>query len=164
MKETQVQSLIWEDPTCQGTTKPICHNYWACAPDSGSHNYWAHVLKLLKFKCPRACALQQEKPHNEKPMHGNWRVALAHNSLRKPTQQWWPSAAKNKYWINTVILKSKLILCKLKFIKQHFPIGGLNNKKYIFQEIFPCLSVRKHRFKKVNQIALLKHLLMCFVG
>ena len=22
-----VQSLAWEDPTCQGATKPVCHNY-----------------------------------------------------------------------------------------------------------------------------------------
>ena len=23
-------------------TKPVCHNYWACALEPGSHNYWAH--------------------------------------------------------------------------------------------------------------------------
>ena len=23
---TQVQSLVWEDPTCRGATKPVCHN------------------------------------------------------------------------------------------------------------------------------------------
>ena len=27
MQETQVQSLVQEDPTCRGTTKPLCHNY-----------------------------------------------------------------------------------------------------------------------------------------
>ena len=26
-----VLSLIWEDPTCLGATKPMCHNY--CAQD-----------------------------------------------------------------------------------------------------------------------------------
>ena len=26
-QETPVQSLIWEDPTCQVTAKPVCHNY-----------------------------------------------------------------------------------------------------------------------------------------
>ena len=25
------------------TTKPECHNYWACALEPASHNYWAHV-------------------------------------------------------------------------------------------------------------------------
>ena len=24
---TQVRSLVWEDPTCRGATKPVCHNY-----------------------------------------------------------------------------------------------------------------------------------------
>ena len=24
---TQVRALVWEDPTCHGTTKPVCRNY-----------------------------------------------------------------------------------------------------------------------------------------
>ena len=62
MQETQVWSLVWEDPTCSGATKPMCHNYGACALEPGSHNYWAHMLQLLKPVCPKAHALQQEKP------------------------------------------------------------------------------------------------------
>ena len=27
MQETRVRSLIWEDPTCCGVTKPVHHNY-----------------------------------------------------------------------------------------------------------------------------------------
>ena len=27
--ETQVQSLVQEDPTCFGATKPLYHNYWS---------------------------------------------------------------------------------------------------------------------------------------
>ena len=27
MQGTQVRSLVWEDPTCCGATKPVCHNY-----------------------------------------------------------------------------------------------------------------------------------------
>ena len=27
MQETQVQALVWEDPTCCGATKPVYHNY-----------------------------------------------------------------------------------------------------------------------------------------
>ena len=57
-----VQSLIQEDRTCCGATKPVCHNYWACVLEPRSHNYWAHVQQLLKPACPRAHALQQEKP------------------------------------------------------------------------------------------------------
>ena len=42
MQGTRVQALVWEDPTCRGATRPVSHNYWACA--SG------------------ACAPQQERP------------------------------------------------------------------------------------------------------
>ena len=28
---TQVQYPVQEDLTCYGTTKPVYHNYWACA-------------------------------------------------------------------------------------------------------------------------------------
>ena len=26
MQGTQVQALVWEDPTCRGATKPVSHN------------------------------------------------------------------------------------------------------------------------------------------
>ena len=47
-ERTWVQSLIWEDPTWCGATKPV------------HHNYWAYVLQLLKPVHPRAPAPQQE--------------------------------------------------------------------------------------------------------
>ena len=42
------------DPTCPGATKPLGHNYKACAQEPRSRNYWS-----LR---PRAHALQQERP------------------------------------------------------------------------------------------------------
>ena len=42
MQGTRVRALVWEDPTYHGATRPVSHNYWACA--SG------------------ACAPQQERP------------------------------------------------------------------------------------------------------
>ena len=48
MQGTRVRVLVWEDPTCRGVTKPVCPNYWACALEPASHNYWAHVPQLLK--------------------------------------------------------------------------------------------------------------------
>ena len=27
MQGTEVRSLVWEDPTCRGATKPVHHNY-----------------------------------------------------------------------------------------------------------------------------------------
>ena len=37
---TQVRALVREDPTCRGATKPVHHNYWACALEPVCHNYW----------------------------------------------------------------------------------------------------------------------------
>ena len=51
MRETQIQPLIWEDPKCQGATKPVHHNSRARAPDP----------QLLKPVGSGICALQQEK-------------------------------------------------------------------------------------------------------
>ena len=38
---TRVRALVRKDPTCCGATKPVCHNYWACALQPTSHNYWS---------------------------------------------------------------------------------------------------------------------------
>ena len=32
MQGARVRALVQEDPTCRGATKPMCRNYWACAP------------------------------------------------------------------------------------------------------------------------------------
>ena len=41
MQGTRVWSLVREDPTCRGATKPVRHSYWACAPGPACHNYWS---------------------------------------------------------------------------------------------------------------------------
>ena len=38
MQGTRVQSLVWEDPTYLGATKPMCHNYQAQALKPVLHN------------------------------------------------------------------------------------------------------------------------------
>ena len=43
MLETQVGSLIQEDPICQGVTKSMCHNYKTCALGTENRYYKAHV-------------------------------------------------------------------------------------------------------------------------
>lgn len=60
MWETGVPSLIRDDPTCHGATRPMGHNYCACMP-------W-----LLKPACSRARA-----PQPEKLPQRNWRAAPA---------------------------------------------------------------------------------------
>ena len=39
MQGTQVHALFREDPTCRGATKPVHHDYRACALEPTSHNY-----------------------------------------------------------------------------------------------------------------------------
>ena len=67
MKGTRVQALVWEDPTCRGATKPVSHNYWACA--SG------------------ACAPQRERPRQWEAHAPRWRVAPARHNWRKPSHR-----------------------------------------------------------------------------
>ena len=38
---TRVPSLILEDPICHGATKPVRHNYWACALQQEKPLQWA---------------------------------------------------------------------------------------------------------------------------
>ena len=59
---TRVRALVREDPTCRGATKPVSHNYWACALEPASHNYWSPRATTTEARAPRACAPQQEKP------------------------------------------------------------------------------------------------------
>ena len=84
MQGTRVRALVREDPTCHRATKPVCHNYWACALEHVSHNYWARE--------PRARAPQQEKPLQ-------WEAHLP--QLEKAhMQQRRPNAAKKKKSLN----------------------------------------------------------------
>ena len=71
MQGTRVQALVWEDPTCLGATKPVHHNYWACALEPASHNYWAHVPQLLKPVRPEPVLHNKRSHHKEKPAHRN---------------------------------------------------------------------------------------------
>ena len=84
MQGTWVQSLVREDPTCRGATKPMLpnywspcalepvrHDYWACTLEPASHNYWAHMPQLLK-SARLEPVLHNKRSHcNEKPVHRN---------------------------------------------------------------------------------------------
>ena len=71
MQGTRVRSLVREDTTCRRATKPMCHNYWACALEPMSHNYWAHVPQLLKPMCLEPVLHNKRSHRNEKPAHRN---------------------------------------------------------------------------------------------
>ena len=60
-----VQSLIWEDPTCSGTTKPVYHNYRASA--------WSPGASATEPVCPEPVLCKERSHCNEKPAHYNWK-------------------------------------------------------------------------------------------
>ena len=41
MQGTWIWAVVREDPTCRRATKPVRRNYWACALEPASHNYWS---------------------------------------------------------------------------------------------------------------------------
>ena len=64
MQGTQVQSLVREDPTCRGATKPANHNYWAREPQ----------LLSLRATTTEARATRARPPQQEKPPQGEARA------------------------------------------------------------------------------------------
>ena len=56
MQGTRVRALVWEYPTCRGATKPV-------------HNYWAHVLQLLKPARLEPVLRNKRSHRDEKPVH-----------------------------------------------------------------------------------------------
>ena len=68
---TQVRALVRQDPTCRGAAKPMRRNYWVCALEPVSHNYWAHVPELLKPACLEPVLCNKRSHCNEKPAHRN---------------------------------------------------------------------------------------------
>ena len=65
MQGTQVR----EDPTCRGATKPMCHNYRACALEPASHNYWDHEPQLLKLERLEPVLHNNRSHRHQKHMH-----------------------------------------------------------------------------------------------
>ena len=59
--------------TCCWTTKPLCHNYWACALEPMSLNYWSlHTFEPM---------LHNKRSHcDEKPEFYNWIIAPVHHN------------------------------------------------------------------------------------
>ena len=137
MQGTWVRALVREDPTCCGATKPVCHNYWACALEPMSHNYWARVPQLLS---PRAATTEPTchnywSPCTQSPCSST-REATAMRSLRTAAkssprssqlkkacvQQRRPNAAKNKL-INlkkkreTTVNRKKIHVHLITFVK-----------------------------------------------
>ena len=71
MQGTWVRTLVQEDPTCHGATKPGHHNYWACSLEPVSHNCWARTPQLLKPVRLEPVLCNKRSRRNEKPTHHN---------------------------------------------------------------------------------------------
>ena len=65
MQGTQVQSLVWEDPTCLGATKPEYHNYQDCP-----------VQQLQKPVHPEPVLHSKRSRCNEKPVNNQEQTPL----------------------------------------------------------------------------------------
>ena len=57
MQGTRVRSLVREDPTCRGATKPMHHNYRACEPQVLKSKHLEPMLRNKRSHC------------DEKPVH-----------------------------------------------------------------------------------------------
>ena len=71
MQGTWVQALVQEDPTGHRATKPVQDNFWACAREPASHNYWAQLPQLLKPMRLQPVLCNKRSHRNEKPAHRN---------------------------------------------------------------------------------------------
>ena len=55
---------------CATTTEPVSHNDWSLHTlEPAYHNYWAHVLQLLKPACLKTVLCNKRSHRNEKPAH-----------------------------------------------------------------------------------------------
>ena len=82
-----VQSLIQEDPTCCGATKPMHYNYLACALELGAMTAEAREA--------RGCALQREATARRRLGATAREQAPLAATGERPAQQQRSSTAKN---------------------------------------------------------------------
>ena len=130
LQGTWVRSLVREDPTCCGATKPVSHNDWACTLEPVSHNYWSPRATTIEAHVPRARAPQQEKPLQWQARAPQWRVAPARCNKRKPARS------------NEDPMQPKI---KLKKKKKGFCTNqGLDKSQSQFIVVFTCERVPKH--------------------
>ena len=96
MQGTRVRSLVQEDPTCHRATKPVHHNYWACALEPTNHNYWSPRAATTEARTPRARAPQREAIAT-RSLHTTTKSSSHSPQLEKAhAQQQRPNAAKKK--------------------------------------------------------------------
>ena len=93
MQGTRVRAMVREDPTCCRATKPVRHNYWACALEPASHNYWARVPQLLKpaFLEPVLC-------NKRSPCTATKTQHSQKNKIKERKKFFFKKSTNNKCW------------------------------------------------------------------
>ena len=117
MLGTRVQAVVREDPTCRGATKPVRHNYWACALEPTSHNYWARMPQLLKPACLEPVLHSKRSHHNKKPAHHKEQESPLTATRERPCAATKTQRSQNlinflkrldSHWINCTLQKDDL--------------------------------------------------------
>ena len=109
---TEVQSLLWEDSTSLGATKPLRYNYWAPA------------RQLLKPTCPGAHAPQREKPPP-------WEASAPQ---RRPTQ---PKINQSIIFFKYIFVKTKRVNMYINYISiKLFLKKRREKRKFLFNLLF----------------------------
>ena len=82
MQGTRVRALVWEDPTCRGATKPVHHNYWACASGACAPQREAATVRGPRTAMKSGPCL----PQLEKALAQKWRPNTAKKKKKKKTE------------------------------------------------------------------------------
>ena len=97
MQGTRVRALVREDPTCHRATKPVRHNYWACAIEPASHNFWSPCATTTEARVLRARAPATREATAMRMPCTTMKSSPCSPQLEKAcTQQQRPNPAKNK--------------------------------------------------------------------
>ena len=85
-----------KNPHARRATKPVRHNYWACALEPASHNYWARMPELLKPARLDPVLHNKRSHRNEKPRPTMKSSPCSPQLEKTRLQQRRPNTAKNK--------------------------------------------------------------------
>ena len=85
MQGTWVRALVWEDPTCRGATRPMSHNYWACASGACAPQRKAAIVRGPRTAMKSGPRLLQL----EKALAQKWRSNTAKNINKKKNKNSW---------------------------------------------------------------------------
>ena len=123
-----------------GAARLVCLNYWTCAVEPISQNYWSPHLEGLSWWWG------EYAPQQEKALQWDARIPQLVSRPHWPqaekvdAQQWRPRTDKNKQ-VNK-IFKKKAFSLKKKKKKSTSPDGSRSNPQEIWLKIFSQVRIR----------------------